>query len=142
MRQCQVLKDILQQCRSLEPNRRQLEDVGIGIRSVRYFDWRDERPQDESSCVREEYAIWSCRAVGVKCGGELSQLSDCFEKQGPKKMLAKSKTYFEPSKATDDQVEDVDAPCKLLERKLGDCVRENTMALEQRIKERKLETDS
>ncbi|KAL7565116.1 hypothetical protein ACA910_005123 [Epithemia clementina (nom. ined.)] len=140
LRQCEVLKDILQECRAQQPNRRQLEHVGVGIRSVRHFDWRDVQPED--SCVREEFALWSCRAICMKCGFYSGELKYCLdEREGDKrKLLDKKITFFEPT--SDEVFAEADVPCKALQRTVGDCVRKNTLALEESIKKRKLESQT
>lgn len=121
LRQCQDLARILQSCRQNQNHQRpQLEDLPIGIRSVRYFRWRKSPEQLETegqttshannannkqnsnhnhntdhSCIREEHALWACRGVALKCGQELVQLRDCFRQHTAPELLQATQTAYE-----------------------------------------------
>ena len=88
LKQCQVLKDILHQCQAKKHNRTQLEDVPMGIRSVRVFDWRGYQHHGTGSCVREEHALWTCRGVCLRCGAMVDQMKDCFDQHGIENILS------------------------------------------------------
>lgn len=130
LKQCDVLRQILDECQAGTHGRAQLEEVPMGIRSVRYFHWRDNIVED--SCVREEHALWACRATAVKCGGELVKLRDCFEELSPERVLEGRHTAYEKS----HEKGHLDIPCQTLQKNLGDCIIKHTQELHERLKKR------
>ena len=158
LQQCQSLAAVLQACRDKQADRPQLEDFPMGIRSVRYFQWRrtpassssstEEESQQQqtqqtvspsippSSCVREEHALWACRGVALKCGGELVQLRDCFREHSVDELLATDATAYEASTSSSDtkDVSGKTIPCANLQARLGHCVAQNVAALAERKK--------
>jgi hypothetical protein len=119
--QCQKLEQVLAECREQREPRSQLEDFPMGIRMVRYFHWRDL--PEETPCLREEHALWACRAVALQCGPDLVQLRDCFQTNGPDTILSQAGTSYQGKS---------ESTCRELESKLGACVRRKAIALESR----------
>ena len=126
--QCRVLEQVLSDCRQHKAAREQLEDFPMGIRMVRYFDWRNVQSDD---CVREEHALWACRAVGLQCGPDLVALRDCFKQQGPPVILSQKETAYEKASTN------VNAACLDLQTKVGGCVRQKAVELEERWRKQK-----
>ena len=137
--QCRKLEQVLQECRESSSHRlpsseqrQQLEDFPMGIRMVRYFDWRD---QLSNNCVREEHAVWACRAVGLQCGPDLVAVRECFRRKGPATVLAQPDTAYELITASESSTKN-NAVCKDLQQQLGACVRDKAVALEERMRSR------
>lgn len=127
LQSCRPLDTLLKQCRQKDAERRKLEDFPLGIRMLRYFDWRH---QEEPNCVREEHALWACRAVALQCGSDLVQLRNCFREKGDSDILSETRTSYE---ATCEN----EFSCMELQRKLGSCVLKKANALVRRMDERK-----
>jgi hypothetical protein len=122
--QCRQLEQVLAECREQRQPRSQLEDFPMGIRMVRYFHWRDLQ-EENTPCLREEHAVWACRAVALQCGPDLVSLRDCFQRNGPDTILSqKNGTAYEGKSS--------DSTCQELEATLGACVRRKAIALESR----------
>ncbi|GAX17949.1 hypothetical protein FisN_18Hu159 [Fistulifera solaris] len=128
LQSCRQLDDLLKQCRQKNMERNQLEDFPLGIRMLRYFGWRHK---DDPNCVREEHALWACRAVALQCGADLVQLKNCFKDKGDDAILSETRTSYE-SKSDED-----DFSCMDLQRTLGSCVLKKANALARRMDERK-----
>jgi hypothetical protein len=156
--QCQVLAEILKSCRSQQTDRLELEDVPMGIRSVRYFQWRDYKtpaaaakkaassstPPPPPSCLREEHALWACRAVALKCGSELVRLRDCFHEQASASAVLEPPSgggAAMPLTAYDSSSAVVALPCGDFQSAMGDCVRRNAVALAERQRSGRHERD-
>lgn len=129
LQSCRQLDDLLKQCRQKDSERKTLEDFPLGIRMLRYFDWRHK---EEPNCVREEHSLWACRAVALQCGADLVQLRNCFREQGDNDVLSETRTSYE--KTRQDEF-----ACMELQRKLGSCVLKKANALVRRMDERKSE---
>jgi hypothetical protein len=127
LQSCRQLDDLLKTCRQKNSERNQLEDFPLGIRMLRYFDWRHK---DEPNCVREEHALWACRAVALQCGANLVQLRSCFREKGDDAILSETRTSYE--RTSED-----DFSCMDLQRTLGSCVLKKANALARRMDERK-----
>jgi hypothetical protein len=138
LHQCRLLEDIYGECQrsnlEFDPDRVHLEDIPIGIRQVRFFDWRDNHDFDRT-CQREEHAIWACRAISLKCGTELADLKSCFDNlssrgglntKNPSTVLSRTETAYANPNAPDD------LPCRSLQQKLGQCVSKNSKELLER----------
>jgi len=130
LRNCEKLRAILTDCQAQKKDRTQLEDIPMGIRSVRYYQWRDQQMED--SCAREEHALWACRATAVRCGGELVQLRDCFTALSAEQVLDHPETAYE----LNSKNEGLNIPCKALQRTMGDCIKKHTLELDERLKNR------
>ena len=131
MQQCMALRELLRQCRDNKEDRPRLEDIPMGIRSVRYFQWRDYQPEGHS-CAREEHAVYGCLAVCLKCGSEMVEVRNCLEEYGTINTLSHGKTFYEAGQ--NPGISDEEGfPCIDVQRKLGNCVRENMRQLEERI---------
>jgi hypothetical protein len=147
--QCQVLAEILKACRSQQTDRLELEDVPMGIRSVRYFQWRDYQTPPATakkaassstsppppSCLREEHAMWACRAVALKCGSELVRLRDCFHEQASASAVLeppRGRRAAMPMTAYDSSSAVASLPCGDFQSAVGECVRRNAEALAER----------
>lgn len=168
LQQCQSLAQVLHACRTKQSNRPQLEDFPMGIRSVRYFQWRHEPHDDdhdddhygektkqraaaETSCIREEHALWACRAVALKCGQQLVALRDCFGEHTADELLSQDKTAYDcrissgaggggnGSSDMGNVVRDSptlpNVPCAAFQDALGVCVAKNVKALSERQKQ-------
>lgn len=152
LQQCRQLADVLRACREDRADRPQLEDFPMGIRSVRYFQWRRRHDDDDDddavpadpACLREEHALWSCRAVALRCGGELVRLRDCFhEHHTVTDLLGADVTgtaYQGTQSSGDDHDDDAkkkkNIPCADLQKAVGDCVARNAAALAERRAQR------
>lgn len=130
--QCRELDQVLSDCRKQRPDRAQLEDFPMGIRMVRYFDWRNRN--DGADCVREEHALWACRAVGLQCGPDLVKMRDCF-KQQQSLILQQTETAYEIKEQ--QQETNKNLACFELQSQLGACVKQKATALEARMREKK-----
>ena len=130
------------------PRLTQLEDLPAGMRMVRYFNWRNHQPEDSSSssssgdthggsCLREEHAVWACRAVALQCGRELVGLRDCFRRVGPDRILSPDATtaYKVDDYERHNDNDDDDDSCLVWQTQLGSCVQQSARALEQRRQE-------
>lgn len=90
--------------------------------------------KEMAPCIREEHALWACRAVGLHCGRDLVKVRDCFRETGPANILRQPQTAY-----TSDEKEDKDSdelkgfPCRSQQRKLGSCVRIHAVDLEKRL---------
>lgn len=129
LQSCRQLDDLLKQCRQKDSDRKKLEDFPLGIRMLRYFDWRHK---EEPNCVREEHALWACRAVALQCGADLVHLRNCFREKGDDDVLSETRTCYE--KTCQDEFS-----CMELQRKLGSCVLKNANSLARRMDERKID---
>ncbi|GKY92053.1 hypothetical protein MPSEU_000176800 [Mayamaea pseudoterrestris] len=126
-----------------------LENTSAGVRMLRFFHWRElpsDFPLHQTACLREEHALWACRAVAVGCGKPLTKLRDCFDKQGasnvllvaeasrtnPKRAAASNttNTCYESENANANQ------PCHDMQRAVGTCVASNLYDLQQRVAQR------
>lgn len=134
----------------------------MGIRSVRYFQWRRDHDGDnnyatanasttaaaaaDSSCIREEHALWACRGVALKCGSDLVRLRDCFRQHSAAELLSQTATAYETTTATATTTTTTSAqeeeceppskvPCATLQQSLGACVAKNAKALAERKKQ-------
>ena len=128
-----------------------LENTPGGIRMLRFFHWR-ELPAEfpHTNCRREEHAVWACRAVAVGCGQPLTQLRDCFDEQGPERILVSR--YTTKGKGANSQTSYTDAPlddkkktkipCHDYQRAVGTCVASNLHDLQQRVERRNKATSS
>lgn len=128
---CRILDEILIECRRKSQEARlQLEDVPAGIRMLKYFGWRNIR---EPNCQREEHAVWSCRAVSLGCGANLSELRTCFHELPEKtSILETTETAYEPKSASQN-----DFPCRKVQERLGKCVATNLRDLANSVAEAK-----
>lgn len=127
--QCRVLESILADCKAKKTDRTQLEDVPPGIRMVRYYDWRNS---PDPNCQREAHSVWACRAIALKCGGELVQVRNCFQNELDSKhaiLEHANGAVYEPSSLDGDIS---NHPCGRIQRKLGECVAANAKALHAR----------
>lgn len=127
LQQCQVLTEMLRDCRSGTKNRRHLEDTPTGIRMVRYFDWRDVPGRN---CQREEHAVWACRAVALQCGSQLAVVKSCLDETGLEKVLTAERTGYEKASDTDK------VPCLTQQQLMGACVSQAAVELQTRQEER------
>eukprot|EP00977_Amphora_coffeiformis_P003971 scaffold795_cov187-Amphora_coffeaeformis.AAC.12 len=155
LKQCQSLQGLLQACREKRPDRAQLEDFPMGIRSVRYFQWRHGNENSHTrggasasngtatnSCVREEHALWTCRGVALKCGGEVVRLRDCFQEYSAEELLHPDNeaTAYENNNHTTNATttttmkkkKKITPPCAEFQQALGTCVTQNAAALAER----------
>ena len=118
-----------------------LENTPGGIRMLRFFHWR-ELPADfpVHNCRRQEHAVWACRAVAVGCGQPLTQLRDCFDEQGPERILVsrygKGRTQTSYTDASADDRLKQSIPCHEYQRAVGTCVASNLHDLQQRVEQR------
>jgi hypothetical protein len=158
LNQCRVLQDLLQECRRRPPRRsfqaddsdlekkkdesqhRSLEDVPMGIRSVRYYQWRDMENYD-TGCVREAHALWNCRGVALGCGKDCVALRRCLLKENPETILAHGKTAYGLDENDDDVSAALDhgssIACAKLQLNLKSCVAKAATELEERCKKSK-----
>ena len=130
-----------------QTKRKELEDFPMGIRMVRYFQWRDLPKQQPGGCLdgcaREEHAVWACRATALRCGPELAILKACFDSHGPLEILgnATSTAYQAQQKeATENSATDsssTSGPCRSLQQQLGLCVTRQVEQLYQRQQKQK-----
>jgi len=163
LRQCRSLQRVLRACRERVPDRPQLEDFPMGIRSVRYFQWRHGNEDSHTrmsssssttsatataptttttttttpstnSCLREEHAVWACRGVALKCGGELVRLRDCFNEYSAEELLdpKNDATAYESNTTTTTVDKRITPPCASMQQALGTCVTKNAAALAER----------
>jgi hypothetical protein len=132
-----------------------LERYAVGVRMMRYFDWRDSEPirvlgdrghsivaPPESTertsdvrlpptCAREVHAQWACRAISLACSPDLIQLKNCFATLGKEQVVSVPFFAYAPG----DEGKHI--PCRELQEKLGKCVAERAAELEQRVNARK-----
>lgn len=145
--QCRALEQTYRDCLdNKNNNNRRLEDFPMGIRMVRYFDWRNlDQPQQQQDgveggirirpCVREEHAVWACRSVALQCGNRLAALKSCFDEAGPDVVLRQStQTAYQSSTANAAELQGI--PCQTFQQKVGECVSKGTEALAARKKRR------
>jgi hypothetical protein len=148
LQQCRILEDVAAECRRKSKKQRKkdrlhLEDLPAGIRMVRYFDWRNVHEYD-TKCIREEHAVWACRAIALQCGSELVELRSCFnDLQTPLEdtpyvknygaVLGCSHTAYE-TKEKEFKKKDAsrEIPCRAFQEQLGRCVAKNATALGER----------
>ncbi|CAB9499116.1 expressed unknown protein [Seminavis robusta] len=129
LKQCQQLADSLEACQQHQATAPALDEFGLGKRWMVYFGWRDLPIANKKGCVPEQHALWGCRALSVRCGGELQQMKKCFDEQGMEAILAQRKTAY--ASAKNQQVQDK-IPCYELQRVVGKCVARTAKEMEQR----------
>lgn len=138
LQQCQQLAYVLKQCQKGQKDRQHLEDFPLGFRSVKYFHWRRPPADDESApdgltsdpnCLREQHALWACRAVSLKCGTPLVELRDCFRQHDTASLLKSPGTAYEPNKKG---VDTSLIECAAFQQAVGTCVAANAEALFER----------
>ena len=142
-----------------------IETVPAGIRMLRYFDWRhlghpkptaigstetttvekhttptsteslEQAQKLVATCRREEHAVWACRAIALKCGGELSQVRTCFQSlPGAPTQILHYPTQYE---GNDDSDPSLQVPCITVQKALASCVAKQATALEGRVNKRR-----
>jgi len=124
LRQCRDLEALLHDCRNNHHHQQQyqLEDFPMGLRLVRYFQWRNIEAQN---CVREEHAVWACRAVGLGCGTELVDLRDCF-RENADDVLEAPPAYWTKSNNESNAV------CGQFQHAIAQCVHREATELAKR----------
>jgi hypothetical protein len=149
LQKCRIIDDIYTECRRVNKSKSKkersmhLEDFSPGIRILRYYDWRNVHDFDDK-CSREQHAVWACRATALQCGGDLTQLRNCFsETQRPPPdsgvpshvknygaVLSYKATAYEPKQRTNDNATVI--PCQELQEQMGQCIANNASALAER----------
>jgi len=110
----------------------------------------DPTQREEIPCIREEHALWACRAIATGCGKDLVELRNCMKEYGTKSILRCRSGYEEHGSAgTTVAVNDTAekdriagdtshstpaVPCADLQRKLANCVGVEVRELQQRLK--------
>lgn len=130
---CKSLDDLFKTClKNRKSDSEAIEHRGLPLRSIKYFDWRDiakEHPEVEKTCAREEHLVWSCRAVAFGCGRELGALKQCFDDEGPLRILSAPGTAYEGGSDTNKKA---NIPCREVQEALGNCTNKGVSALYER----------
>ncbi|KAG7343719.1 hypothetical protein IV203_021727 [Nitzschia inconspicua] len=93
--------------------------------------------QIQSSCSREQHAVWACRAVATGCGKELASLKRCFEEQHHAyDVLTVPRTNYEGSSNTEGKSDRRTIPCFEEQQVMGSCVTTNALQLLERKQQR------
>ena len=102
--------------------------------------------QIQSSCSREQHAVWACRAVATGCGKELAHLKKCFEDDYPNEqemILVVPHTAYDNSNSAKDNNNkkgtarsSIIIPCYEAQQRLGACVTANATSLLERKQKR------
>lgn len=131
--QCRILEGLLSDCRrrgqakqATDDDKPSLHTEPMGIRMLRYFQWRELDSSQYAPCRREEHAVWACRAIALRCGRELTDFKSCVDKCGPS--ILKSETVYE---GTTSGVES-GVPCGDFQQAIGACVAKNAKEMQQR----------
>jgi hypothetical protein len=152
LRKCLELDELLKQCRNKHSDSPDdpLETMSPGLRTMKYYGWRGILKREnidplihqhiQSSCSREQHAVWACRAVATGCGYELSMLKTCFDNHNNEyDILTTPITRYDspeqpPSTSSSAPLRQV--PCEDAQRILGTCVTANAKKLLQRKQQR------
>jgi hypothetical protein len=158
LRTCLQLDEILKQCRSKAVEKKSttrqdgedhtpsdpIESISPGLRTMKYYGWRGILKNEsidttiqkdvQSSCSREQHAVWACRAVATGCGHELSTLKVCFENHDNEyNILTTPITGYEGGSInTSSKPSRPVVPCEDAQRSLGKCVTANAKLLLER----------
>jgi hypothetical protein len=98
--------------------------------------------QIQSSCSREQHAVWACRAVATGCGKELASLKKCFEEDHHVyDILTVPHTGYEnynnsSSNNNNNNTKQPVIPCWKAQNILGSCVTANAKQLLERKQQR------
>jgi len=155
LEQCRILTAILDSCEATHSNsnnnnkkkkkQRQpknnnksvpkLDEVGPGLRMLKYYNWRDQAPVNQKGCIAEQHAVWTCRAVALSCGGPLGRMKECFDKEGTKTMLSQKRTGYQEGDDDNDVNSDAAqsmSPCGEFQKTVKQCVTDNGRALAEK----------
>lgn len=148
LQQCQALGMILKQCEAVHKEQPQknkkeqqkqtipkLDEASVGIRMLKYYDWRYRIEVNEKGCIPEKHALWACRAVALGCGAHLGKLKACFGQQGMESVLTQPSIAYE-FKDTNEEIRKV-IPCAQIQQALGKCVTEKAKELQTKRKAKK-----
>lgn len=137
LQQCQTLGTILKQCQAMHDGTQEqlkvptLDKASVGIRMLKYYDWRYRIPVNQEGCIPEKHSLWTCRAVALGCGAHLGKLKTCFDNQPLENILLQPKTTYE-SNDKQSALLDPTIPCADLQKALGECVNQKAQELERK----------
>jgi hypothetical protein len=135
LQQCRELEQVREDCRSGRYERH-VEDTSSGLRVTRYFRFKEpDNPATKALCQREEHAVWTCRAMALRCAIHVSKLRECFrdEKEKGSSILAQvTHSSYEGGKQ---------GPCWELQEAMGVCINKNAEEFAQRLEKRRDEKD-
>mmetsp|Transcript_7893 Transcript_7893/g.8703 ORF Transcript_7893/g.8703 Transcript_7893/m.8703 type:complete len:283 (+) Transcript_7893:105-953(+) len=86
------------------------------------------------SCLRENHALWACRAMSLGCASDLVQLKKCIERKSTGSL---SSLHYDDGSNDSNKDEDSLSFCRIEQKQVGDCVTTNWKELIERMNRRK-----